>query len=656
MILILNHLWQSTLAVLVAALLAFALRRHRAQVRYWLWLAASAKFLVPFALLVTLGNQFAWRTSPAGADSAASVVIDAISQPFSPAANGPAARVSPAVAATRTVDLWPFVVGIWLAGSGAVLFTWWVRWRRITAIVLDSAPIDAGREVDILRRLESSETHGRRQAPPLTLVASDDSLEPGVFGIRRPVLLWPRSISARLTDEQIEAILAHELAHVRRRDNLAAAIHMAAQSFFWFHPMVWWIGSRLVDERERACDDEVLRRGSTPQIYAESILKTCEFCVESPITCVSGVTGSDLKKRIEDIMRREAALTLTGWRRALLVTVAVGAIAGPIAAGAIAASPIGRQVSGDAGGSQRLGVVLVKQNGSGRNGMTGGGSFPGQFVYSNVTLRSLISNAYGASLQPLSRDQLVGAPEWIDSDHFDVVVKADGNLQRFAEGNLQRLVDAGPGRPTESPLLSTVRNLLAERFNFVAHREVRDLPVYELVMARDGDEPGRQLRKSAADCTLTAGQRGTRPPPPPPAPRPGDRPMCGIRLLAGNISAGGVTMAQFASALSRIVGRSVVDQTGLIGPFDLDLQWTPDRTPPGPRPAVPFQPPADPNAVPGGSSIVAALQAQLGVRLNPQTSPVDVVVVDHLEKLNQADEFETPALAPPPPPPPPPER
>ena len=118
----------------------------------------------------------------------------------------------------------------------------------------------------------------------------------GVFGILSPVLLWPRRIAERLGDEQVEAILAHELSHVRRRDNLAAALHMIVQALFWFHPLVWWLGARLVDERERACDEEVIRLGSEPQVYAESILKTCEFYVESRLACVAGVTGSDLKQ------------------------------------------------------------------------------------------------------------------------------------------------------------------------------------------------------------------------------------------------------------------------------------------------------------------------------------------------------------------------
>ena len=86
-----------------------------------------------------------------------------------------------------------------------------------------------------------------------------------MFGIRQPILLWPASIADRLADDHIEAILAHELCHVARRDNLWAAVHMVVQTLFWFHPLVWWIGARLVDERERACDESVVAAGSEPE-------------------------------------------------------------------------------------------------------------------------------------------------------------------------------------------------------------------------------------------------------------------------------------------------------------------------------------------------------------------------------------------------------
>ena len=104
-------------------------------------------------------------------------------------------------------------------------------------------------------------------------------IEPGVFGVFRPVLLLPEGIAQRLTPDQLRAVVAHEMSHVRRRDNVANAIHMLAEALFWFHPLVWWIERRLLDEQERACDEEVLREGGDPQVYAESIMRICEFYV-----------------------------------------------------------------------------------------------------------------------------------------------------------------------------------------------------------------------------------------------------------------------------------------------------------------------------------------------------------------------------------------
>jgi len=149
------------------------------------------------------------------------------------------------------------------------------------------------------------------------------------------VLLLPSGIADRLTDRQVDLILAHEVSHVRRYDNLTATLHMLVQAVFWFHPLVWWLGARLVDERERACDEDVLRSGGEPQVYAESILKTCQFFVQSPSICVAGVTGADLKKRIERIMRNDTASSLSALTKVLLTAAGVASIAAPIAVGAL---------------------------------------------------------------------------------------------------------------------------------------------------------------------------------------------------------------------------------------------------------------------------------------------------------------------------------
>src|SRR5579863_6139429 len=286
-----DHLWQSTLFALVAGLLTLALRKNRARVRHGIWLAASCKFLVPVSVLIALGGQIEWRNTPAPA-SISAVMVE-VSQPFTTAPV--ALPVAVPVSASRLPEV---LFAIWACGFIGISCSWWIRWRRVRAAVqVGRSPWTAA---DALVRLSSWQTEpdqGVRRGrgrPPHKVICSPTILEPGVFGIFTPVLLLPESIFDRLTPAQLQAVIEHELCHVRHRDNLAAAIHMFVETLFWFHPLVWWIGKRMVEERERACDEEVLQLGSEPRIYAEGILNICKLYVESPMPCVSGVTGADL--------------------------------------------------------------------------------------------------------------------------------------------------------------------------------------------------------------------------------------------------------------------------------------------------------------------------------------------------------------------------
>jgi TonB family protein len=329
-----NHLWQSTLFAILAAVLTLALRKNQARVRHHLWLAASLKFLVPFSLLMNLGSYLARLNGSTESEPIFYFVVQKASQPFNQA---PGSR---AWLAAYLVRWLPGMAGfLWLAGFVTVISLWWLRWRRVAATMRDAVPKSDGREVEALRRVERAA--GMRR--PLAFWSSQSSLEPGVFGIVRPLLLWPAEISKHLEDTHLEAILAHEVQHVRRRDNLAAAMHMMVAAIFWFHPLVWWLGARLVEERERACDEEVLLLGNPPQIYAESILKTCEFCVESPLTCVSGVTGADLKQRIVRIMTQRSADKLSVGRKFLLAGIALGSLTGPVIVGLVTAPVVSAQ-------------------------------------------------------------------------------------------------------------------------------------------------------------------------------------------------------------------------------------------------------------------------------------------------------------------------
>jgi bla regulator protein BlaR1 len=310
-----NHLWQSTLFAIVAAAVSLNFRKNQAQVRYRLYLAASLKFLIPFSPLIRLGSHWARLDVTSDSEPVFYFVVRTVSQPFDQA---PSLRLFP----------W-LILMLWLGGLAIVVGLWCVRWKRVAVAMRNSVPLRGGREVDALRAAECAA--GIQQSMNVWL--SQSSLEPGVFGIVRPSLVWPAGISEHLQDTHLEAILAHEVQHVRRHDNLAAAVHMVVQAVFWFHPLVWWLGGRLIIERERACDEAVLQFGGSPQIYAESILNTCEYSVTSPLACVSGITGGDLKDRIVRIMSARSADKLTFARKLVLLAIGIGTVAGPVIVG-----------------------------------------------------------------------------------------------------------------------------------------------------------------------------------------------------------------------------------------------------------------------------------------------------------------------------------
>jgi bla regulator protein BlaR1 len=517
-----NHLWQSTAFVAAATLLAYVLRNNRASVRYWIWMAASLKFLLPFAVLVGIGGRVPIpppvRTAAAPLRMAAGIehVTQTWIMPASTAAN-PLPSILPIV---------------WACGVLLVLGGWAQRWRR---------------------------------------VRSSPRLEPGVFGIFRPKLILPEGIADRLTPAQLQAVIAHELCHIRRRDNLFAAIHMVVEAIFWFHPIVWWIGARLIEERERACDEEVLRQGSAPEAYAESILVTCQLFLESPVACVSGVTGADLKQRIERIMRHPVGGNLNFTRKALLAIAATAAIAGPLAIGLLHAQ------------APAFEVVSIKPTPPGTEGgmlrMLGAGGLYG----TNVPLLLLVKFAYR-----VQENQLSGVVPWMKSVAYDIEAKG--------------------GESGVDQMRLKMRSMLADRFHLKLHTETKELPMFALVTAKGGLKMQPVQRESGAeDGTFRSGR--------------------------GRVVASAASLAEFARVLSDISGRPVADRTGVSGNFDFTLLWTPENYKPptegDPRPAN--EPLPDVN----GPSLFTALQEQLGLRLEATKGPVDIYVIDSAQKPSE---------------------
>ena len=431
-----------------------------------------------------------------------------------------------------------------------------------------------GREVQTLRKLE--QTHGMRN--PIEMRLSRSSLEPGIFGITRPVMLWPEGISAPLSDAHLEAVLAHELCHVRRRDNLAATLHMVVEAVFWFHPVVWWMGSRLVVEREKACDEAVLESGSDRHVYAESILKICEFCISSPLSLVSGVTGANLNKRIAYIMSERIAHKLDLARKLLLSTAAFLAITTPIAFGLLhatqtraaslqitstplpsvageilvmdhAAQPVAPQGQPSAATERRdtaasvsspslaippVFVAISIKSVSGN--LTPGLWFTSdQLNATNVTLKMLLEAAYG-----VENRQIGGAPSWLNSDKYDIKARIDKSVVHAMQslGREQRLLQ-------QKRLL---QEFLADRFELRVHRQTQGTPEYDLIVG----ENGPRLREA----------------------KPGDNYADGLKQLDGTLAGPGVTrfspgeiiaqaiqMSVFAEHLSQLLGVPVLDKT-----------------------------------------------------------------------------------------------
>ena len=239
-------------------------------------------------------------------------------------------------------------------------------------------------------------------------------------------------------------------------------------------------------------------------------------------------------------------------------------------------------------------VASIKRNVSGDSNASIRVQPGGQLIVSNNSLFNLIRNAYGTQ-----RYEMVPGPQfpsWID-DKWDILAKAPADAPQVQEQMQLRL-----------------RSLLEDRFKLVARREMREMPIYELVVARSDGKLGPQIKPSGDECAAQgrAREAGVAPPPLPPGG------FCGTRTGNGNVSMKGVPLSNFVRNLGGTTGRFVIDKTGLTGPFDLELQWAPDQPAGG--------------AQTDGVSLFAAMQEQLGLKLEAKRAPVEVLVIDSAER------------------------
>ena len=443
---LINHLWQSTMFAIIVAILTVALRKNQARTRYWLWLAASIKFLIPFSLLVDAGTRV---DPPILRSNVPAVAVERISTTFAPMP-----IVPPKVRLSRLSPMlpWPTMFTmLWIAGVLVLLTRWLFRWRAIQSVRHHATLVD--------------------DPAPIAIVSARTSMEPGVIGIFKPILLLPEGIRDNLNQDQLDAIIAHELSHVRYRDNLTAAVHMVVETLFWFHPLVWWIGARLVAEREQACDESVLQQGSPPQVYAEGILNVCKFYVESRLKCAAGVTGgAELKKRIAQIMTQPCTSQLTLAGKLMLTASGVAVVAIPFALGILRAQTLPPEPK------FTYEVATVKPSRAANDNSRIMPGPQGGMRCENTRVIQLMAFAYGSA-----EYLFYGGPEWVKTDRFDVSFTPDRAEAAPDPSSSRTELEGFIGRQRQRMQL-----VLRDRFGLVLRAESRQMPMYALVQAKGG--------------------------------------------------------------------------------------------------------------------------------------------------------------------------
>lgn len=194
---LLDHLWQSTLCAVAAGLLTLAFRRERASVHFFIWFAASAKFAVPFSLLVWIGDSLSLK-APSVLHVSPSFVaaMERLAAPANMLMNNYGAAPLANSSGLLFRGGWIIAILIWALGLTFLLYRRTLQWLQLRAITRASTPLD----------IDS----------PIPVRETTSNLEPGVFGIIAPTVLVPAGIASQLAKEQLRAILAHELCHWRR--------------------------------------------------------------------------------------------------------------------------------------------------------------------------------------------------------------------------------------------------------------------------------------------------------------------------------------------------------------------------------------------------------------------------------------------------------
>jgi uncharacterized protein (TIGR03435 family) len=570
---LLHSLWQGAI---IAAIYAVARRwgAHTSDARSRYFLACAALAATALAPVVTwtllsgpspevVAVTFAAPLSAARTELAPSIFLSLPADPARPVPE-------------------PFlfrIVVCWLAGASVFslrLLCNWIAAERLRSRMVRPASVEWQRILDGLRTRASV-------SRPVRLLVSGRVHAPAALGWLRPVVLVPLGALAGLPAAQIEALLLHELAHIRRHDYLVHILQSAVEAVFFYHPAVWWISGHMRTERELCCDDMAVSFTGDAVVYARALAEFATARWAQP--AVMAANGGSLAGRIARLLGQTVPSrcpSCGSGPAATLILLAIGACA------LVAQSGVRPQFE----------VASVKPSSAGS--VANVRPLPGRLT-ADAPLQILIQYAYG--VQPF---QVVDSAKWLQLGRYAIDAKADGNTSR-------------------NQMFLMLQSLLADRFGLKLHRETRDMPVYALAPAKGGlrlppPSDGNCVESVAEAAPEWAGGRMAAPGEVPFTP-----PLCGsVGLALGTMQGGRVAMPELVRKLSLMLDRAVIDNTGYTGLFDLRIHFVPDAS-------TPAMPPPPPGSDVPGPSLPQALR-QLGLQLESTKGPVEVIVVDHAQR------------------------
>ena len=313
-----GHLWQATIVTGLCLLALPAFRNAGAHARYMLWALAFVRFAVPQTFLSFAADPLDFHRLPdSGLGMRLQQMSDTVVQVTQLSIKIDPQQADAGSDVSGHPEIYCLLTIIWVAGFALLLGGWWFRQLRF-ARTLRAAKQEAGGE--FLRVVDSLKCKlGIRRNTGLRIVWQGS--EAGVYGVWHPVLVLPAEMPRQLSPAETEAVLAHELVHVARWDNLWGNLQMILCCIFWFHPVIWLLDRRLTAERESSCDERVIAALRDSQAYVSGLIKMTTIGLGFRVAGVSPMAGSNLKRRIDDMKNMKGKALLPA--RILLSSIAV---------------------------------------------------------------------------------------------------------------------------------------------------------------------------------------------------------------------------------------------------------------------------------------------------------------------------------------------